>query len=893
MKKIITTLYLFICFFNSINLFAQTNSHGSITGTVLDQITGKPLFYANVFLANTTIGTASDEDGKFKIDNIPVGKYQLVASVIGYKLKKINIVIKGRTSKDLTIKLMPVPLQGKPVEINASRPGSWQKNFKVFKDLLLGESEFSKQCKMLNTYVLSINYDQSTHKLLVKTKSPLHIENYALGYDIYLTIEEFEYQGVGFFKFKGIPRFVPKKPKNKTQRILWERNRQRAYNGSLRHFLTSLASGNLPEEGFRIYKVKRIKDNLNPNKLYYAQKQIEIDSIVSNSDSPFIKSIFFKDFIKVLYEKEKESPLYRKFSKPRKFQTSWIMLDKCDTLKFNIFGNLWDPYKLKTYGYWAWERFSESLPFDYYPNQINRIHLLNPIPIEIDSVLSPSYFTVDSSNIHFFTSDYKNRTFLKDIGCTKLTDLSCKSILNLNNVSLYDTLFNPMNIFESDSKRKSNNDPYNFWLKNDPTPATPENEAFCQFVRRISECREFLREKISPDKDQRIFIYLRFGKPFKRIKVPSLGLLPESECWVYKNDSTEVVFDFLNKQGNYQLLSDVNDIYVLCYSFENKLEALLDFMQSRTSVSSSYKDLYFLINKELASFNYQNIKLNKMFDKMDSMFLSFYNSVKNSTKFLPFFTYNPAGNIEVFLENYTVPFKDKQITFFSIGIPYSQLGTVQTDTCFYSPVEISYSYFNSKNNLVFRKKIKGNLEISDQFGKFSSLGVSVFSDTVNSGKYFVYFQVKDLISNNVWNSEKIIVGTPRQDVLKKKIFLSRIIPVLKFSDNRTMPFPLKRISKKRVNYFVFYATNLSKSSNIFQKFRYELKVRKINTKNVFRKNILLNLTMTDSSSANPLKITFKLDLSLLDKDAYKFELKFTDLITKQHSTRTSIFHVTE
>ena len=129
MKKIITTLYLFICFFNSINLFAQTNSHGSITGTVLDQITGKPLFYANVFLANTTIGTASDEDGKFKIDNIPVGKYQLVASVIGYKLKKINIVIKGRTSKDLTIKLMPVPLQGKPVEINASRPGSWQKDF--------------------------------------------------------------------------------------------------------------------------------------------------------------------------------------------------------------------------------------------------------------------------------------------------------------------------------------------------------------------------------------------------------------------------------------------------------------------------------------------------------------------------------------------------------------------------------------------------------------------------------------------------------------------------------------------------------------------------------------------------------------------------------------------
>ena len=891
MKKIIITLCFFIYFFNSTNLFAQINSHGSITGIVLDRITGKPLFYANVFLANTTMGTASNEDGKFKIDNIPVGKYQLVASVIGYKLKKINIVIKGRISRNFTIKLMPVPLQGKPVEINASRPGSWQKNFKVFKDLLLGESEFSKQCKMLNTYVLNINYDQSTHKLFVKTKSPLHIENNALGYDIYLTIEEFEYQGVGFFKFKGIPRFVPKKTKNKTQKILWEKNRQRAYNGSLRHFLTSLASGNLSEEGFRIYKAKQIKDNLNPNKLYYAQKQIEIDSVVSNSDSPFIKSLFFKNFIKVLYVKEKESPLYRKFSKPRKFQTSWIMLDKCDTLKFNIFGNLWDPYKLKTYGYWAWERFSESLPFDYNPSQINRIHILNPISLKIDSVLSTRYFTGDSSNIYFLTSDYKYRTFLKNNECAKLTDLSYKSILNLNNVSLYDTLFNPIDLFVADSQSKSNIDLYNFWLKNDPTPATAKNEAFCQFVRRISEYREFLREKISPDKDPRIFIYLRFGKPFKRIKIPSVDLLPESEYWVYKNDSTKIIFDFLNKQGNYQLFSDSNDIFSC--SVENKLGMLLDFIQSRTTVSSSYKNFFSLINEELASPNYQNIKLNEIFDKINSMFLSFYNSVKSRRKFLPFFTYNPTDKMEVAVKNYTVPFTDKQISNIFICIPCFQLGTVQTDTCFYSPLEISYSYFNSKNNLIFRKKIKGNLEISDQFGKFSSLGFSVFSDTVNSGKYFVYFQVKDLISNNVWNSEKIIVGTPRQDVLKKKIFLSRIIPVLKFSDNRTMPFPLKRISKKRVNYFVFYATNLSKSSNIFQKFRYELKVKKINTKNVFRKKTLLNLTRTDSSSVDPIKITFKLDLSLFDKGTYKFTVKFTDLITKQHSTRNSVFNITE
>lgn len=73
-----TTLLLFII---SINLIAQKRIYGLIT----DSGSKSPIQFVNIGIINTTVGTASFEDGTFEID-IPdkyVGK-RLRFSAIGY-----------------------------------------------------------------------------------------------------------------------------------------------------------------------------------------------------------------------------------------------------------------------------------------------------------------------------------------------------------------------------------------------------------------------------------------------------------------------------------------------------------------------------------------------------------------------------------------------------------------------------------------------------------------------------------------------------------------------------------------------------------------------------------------------------------------------------------------
>lgn len=80
-------------------------SFGAITGSTFAQsgkITGKvtlkngtPVSFANIMLANTQLGTASDEKGRFSINNVPYGNYTLKFSAIGYANLSQSIRIKA------------------------------------------------------------------------------------------------------------------------------------------------------------------------------------------------------------------------------------------------------------------------------------------------------------------------------------------------------------------------------------------------------------------------------------------------------------------------------------------------------------------------------------------------------------------------------------------------------------------------------------------------------------------------------------------------------------------------------------------------------------------------------------------------------------------------------
>jgi outer membrane receptor for ferrienterochelin and colicins len=70
-------------------------ANNTLTGYVYSKNTKEPLPFANVILQGTTLGSATDINGKFIIKNIKAGNYNIIASYSGYLSEKKQVEITG------------------------------------------------------------------------------------------------------------------------------------------------------------------------------------------------------------------------------------------------------------------------------------------------------------------------------------------------------------------------------------------------------------------------------------------------------------------------------------------------------------------------------------------------------------------------------------------------------------------------------------------------------------------------------------------------------------------------------------------------------------------------------------------------------------------------------
>ncbi len=95
---------------------------GKIQGVVYDAETKEPLPYVNVVILNTDLGTATDDNGRFYILNVPSGRYTIEFSCLGYQTAKIeNVIVETEQIKRLEIGLKPTALEIAPVTVIAER----------------------------------------------------------------------------------------------------------------------------------------------------------------------------------------------------------------------------------------------------------------------------------------------------------------------------------------------------------------------------------------------------------------------------------------------------------------------------------------------------------------------------------------------------------------------------------------------------------------------------------------------------------------------------------------------------------------------------------------------------------------------------------------------------
>jgi hypothetical protein len=79
-------IFIFIILFQAFNVFSQQMTQ-TIRGVVMDEISKTPAPFASVALMNTDpfIGTTTDSAGNFKLSQVPVGRYDMRVSFVGYE----------------------------------------------------------------------------------------------------------------------------------------------------------------------------------------------------------------------------------------------------------------------------------------------------------------------------------------------------------------------------------------------------------------------------------------------------------------------------------------------------------------------------------------------------------------------------------------------------------------------------------------------------------------------------------------------------------------------------------------------------------------------------------------------------------------------------------------
>ena len=119
LSVIIYTLLLWICISGS---FLIAGTTGKITGLVRDASTGEPLIGANIIIERTSIGAATDVDGRYIILNIPPGVYDVKSMMIGYtSVRMVGIKISIDVTTTLHFQLQPSVLEFDEVNITVER----------------------------------------------------------------------------------------------------------------------------------------------------------------------------------------------------------------------------------------------------------------------------------------------------------------------------------------------------------------------------------------------------------------------------------------------------------------------------------------------------------------------------------------------------------------------------------------------------------------------------------------------------------------------------------------------------------------------------------------------------------------------------------------------------
>jgi len=394
--KVLWGLFLFpICCF----------SQSTITGKVINAADKTPVGYATVFLNNTMVATRTADDGTFSLINVRTGQYDLVVSFVGFETHHQNLSITGANINLPVIELAPKIKQLKEVRIGPPDPHR-NEYLDVFTREFIGTSANAQQCKITNPDVIDISYDASNRTLNASSDDFLVIENKALGYKIRYQVNKFVKAYSQNFTYYEGPVVFEEMTGSPAQTRKWIKSRQDVYKSSDMHFLRTLFTGQLEQEGFKVMKLikkpnpARPPDSLIKAKIrefnrspalhpgwrdssdywmqkaglpkiveYLVTKPLGINDFVTKTTNTDQLALYYTDYLYVMYTKKRDlagnSKVYHPLDIPN-YPTTVVALNS----KYAVFdknGIFADPASTTYDGAWGEYKVAEMLPEDYTP----------------------------------------------------------------------------------------------------------------------------------------------------------------------------------------------------------------------------------------------------------------------------------------------------------------------------------------------------------------------------------------------------------------------------------------------------------------------------------------------------------------------------------------------
>lgn len=349
--------------------WAQT---GRVSGRILDSQTVEPLAFANVFINNTTIGTASDINGEFLLSNIPVGTHEIIFSFVGYRPYQTRISVEAGGEVKVTVRLIADEIKLETVEVTGSRDKVWDNQLIKFEKIFFGTSENAALCKIVNPWVLEFTESEDVFNplFIAKASQPLEINNVALGYHIFFYLKDFK-AGAQNYSIVGNMRFEEMKTDDKTMAGRWTENRRTVYEGSDRHLFKAILDKQVKEQGFQLYSDKPGNTNTTTRTNVFSQElgksiiRYNPTDLVSPGKRPGEFRIKMQGRVEIHYLNAIAS---KKVYRDVPYAVAWMEIAS-GYVEVNALGVPLNSLDIVTSGYMSSARVSDMLPYDYEPSQ--------------------------------------------------------------------------------------------------------------------------------------------------------------------------------------------------------------------------------------------------------------------------------------------------------------------------------------------------------------------------------------------------------------------------------------------------------------------------------------------------------------------------------------------